>query len=70
MLESPDSDLADVLHAFTNYVMNERVRSYNEGVDAERERCAKICGEGAAKNEGDTAAALMTAADLIRNPVE
>lgn len=36
----------------------------------ERESCAKICDEGAAKNDGDAAAVLMTAADLIRNPVE
>ena len=42
----PDDDFADALHGFTNYVMNERVRCYNEGLDAgianERERCAKI----------------------------
>jgi hypothetical protein len=37
-----DNDLADALHGFTEYVMNERVRCYNEGVDAERERCAKL----------------------------
>ena len=33
-----DDNLADALYGFTNYVMNERVRCYNEGVDAERER--------------------------------
>jgi hypothetical protein len=32
----PDNDLADALAQFTNYVMNERVRCYNEGVDAGR----------------------------------
>lgn len=52
MLEKPDSDLADILHSFTNHIMNERVRSYNEGLDAgiamERARCAKI-----AENEID-----------------
>lgn len=35
-------DLADVLAQFTNLIMNERVRAFNEGVDAERERCAQI----------------------------
>jgi hypothetical protein len=35
-------DLNEVLLGFTNYVQNERVRSYNEGVDAERERCATV----------------------------
>lgn len=39
-------------------------------LEDERERCAKICDEGAAKNDGDAAAVLMAAADLIRNPVE
>lgn len=37
-----DTDLAEVLAQFTNLIMNERVRAYNEGVDAERERCAKV----------------------------
>ncbi len=31
-----DTDLAEVLAQFTNLIMNERVRSYNEGIDAER----------------------------------
>jgi hypothetical protein len=66
----PDNDLADALLAFTNYVMNERVRCYNEGVDAERKRCAEICDEGVEKHEGDASLILMTTADLIRNPVE
>jgi hypothetical protein len=35
-----DTDLAEVLAEFTNYIMNERVRSYNEGIDVERERLA------------------------------
>lgn len=35
-------DLNDILLDFTNYMQNERVRAYNEGVDTERERCAKI----------------------------
>lgn len=39
-------DLVEVLQGFTNFVQNERVRSYNEGLDAgiaqERMRCAKI----------------------------
>lgn len=37
-----DADLATILADFTNYIMNERVRAFNEGVDWERERCAKI----------------------------
>lgn len=37
-----DADLATVLGGFTNYIMNERIRAYNEGLDAERERCAAI----------------------------
>lgn len=39
-------------------------------VQGERERCAKICDEGAQKHEGEVTAVLMTTADLIRNPVE
>lgn len=42
--EAPD--MVEVLQGFTNFVQNERVRSYNEGLDAgiaqERARCAKI----------------------------
>lgn len=30
----PEGDLNDALLGFTNYVQNERVRSYNEGFDA------------------------------------
>lgn len=41
-----DVDLVSVLEGFTGFVRNERVRCYNEGLDAgiaaERERCAKI----------------------------
>jgi hypothetical protein len=29
-----DPDLLDILRQFTDYVQNERVRSYNEGFDA------------------------------------
>lgn len=43
-----DTDLADVLQQFTNLIMNERVRAHNEGLDAERERCAKIADDFAA----------------------
>ena len=51
--------------------MHERwARAISEAVAAERERCAKICDEGAAKNQGDAACVLMAAADLIREPVE
>jgi hypothetical protein len=39
--DNPDVDLAEILAQFTNFVMNERVRSFNEGIDDERERCAK-----------------------------
>lgn len=61
MLENPDSDLADALHGFTNYVMNERVRAYNEGVDAERKRCADLVTSRAAVwrgKHGDGACSL------------
>lgn len=65
----PDDDLADVLLGFTNYVMNERVRCYNEGVDAERERCAKIADAFTAKhNTGsgfDSQPAFSTAWKIV-----
>lgn len=48
--------------------MVEHIRA--QAIAEERERCAKICDEGAEKFDGDTAAVLMTTADLIRNPVE
>lgn len=56
-----DTDLADVLQQFTNLIMNERVRAYNEGLDAERERCASIAlaidsGRG---NEKEIAKAIL-----------
>lgn len=41
-----------------------------KAIAAERERCAKICDEGALKHEGETEAVLMATADLIRNPVD
>ena len=47
----PDDDLADALLGFTNYVMNERVRCYNEGVDAERERCLQAARDCPALDE-------------------
>lgn len=56
-----DSDLNDVLLQFTNYVANERVRAYNEGVDAERERCARIADSyrcGACGMDGKAAAEI------------
>lgn len=39
-------------------------------VDAERERCAKICDEGVTKHTGEAQAVLMATSDLIREPVE
>lgn len=44
MLGDPEAsaDLLTILGSFTNYVQNERVRAYNEGIDTERARCAKI----------------------------
>lgn len=32
-------DFVELTAALTNFIQNERVRSYNEGVDAERSRC-------------------------------
>lgn len=37
-----DADLAEVLAAFTQIIMNERVRSYNEGLDAGRAEAHKL----------------------------
>jgi prephenate dehydrogenase len=34
-------EFVELISALTNYVQNANVRAYNEGVDAERERCAK-----------------------------
>ena len=35
-------EFVELISALTNYVQNINVRAYNEGVDAERERCARI----------------------------
>lgn len=37
-----EQDFVDVVSHLTNYIQNERVRSFNAGVDEERERCAQI----------------------------
>lgn len=39
------TDLTEILMQLTNLIINERVKSYNEGVDAERDRCAAIAKE-------------------------
>jgi hypothetical protein len=55
-----------VLHAFTNYVQNERVRSYNEGVDAEpRARNRSLRAGGRTGTPWDLAA-VSTIAKAIR----
>jgi hypothetical protein len=36
-MSADNCDLADVLAQFTNLIMNERVRSFNEGFDAGRQ---------------------------------
>ena len=51
------------------YWVKRITQSITVAVASERERCAAICDEGAQKHEGDTAAVLMTTADLIRDPV-
>lgn len=40
-LKEANVDLAEVLAQFTNLILNERVKSYNEGVDDERARCVR-----------------------------
>lgn len=65
-MDEHDTDLAEVLAQFTNLIMNERVRAYNEGVDAERERCVGIAlaidsGRG---NEKEIAKAIRTFSDV------
>lgn len=37
-----EKDFVCLIAAITNFVQNERVRAYNEGVDAEREACARL----------------------------
>ncbi len=37
-----EEDLADVLARFTNLIQNERVRAYNEGLDAGRKQADEI----------------------------
>ena len=59
-----DRDLATILGQFTNYIQNERVRAYNDGVDAERERCAKIAKEVLNRNGYEETADLVAAAIL------
>lgn len=40
--EETKDDLVHVLAGITGIIHNERVRAYNEGVDTERARCAKL----------------------------
>lgn len=58
-----DHDFLGILSKFTEYVQNERVRSYNEGVDAERLRCEKIV-QDARQQTTD----LRSIISMIRNP--
>lgn len=71
-MAEPDTDLAEVLLQFTNLIMNERVRSYNEGVDAERARCAAIADDHAsAECNGikDQTAAMRLGAQSIAEAI-
>lgn len=60
-------DLNEVLLAFANYVQNERVRSYNEGVDAERERAATVALEHRGERGTPWDLACVTIANAIRD---
>ena len=37
-----DGDLVNILGALTNFIQDERVRAYNEGVDAARSRAREM----------------------------
>lgn len=65
-----DDDLTDVLHGFTSYVMNERVRCYNDGIDAERERCAAIALEQRCEHDTAWDRACVAIAAAIRKQSE
>lgn len=43
--QEASNDLATLMHNLTTLIMNERVRAYNDGIDAERARCLAIVGQ-------------------------
>lgn len=57
-------DLAEILMQLTNLIINERIQAYNEGVDAERDRCIKA---SAAVMNMDPASASGPLFDVLRN---
>ncbi len=59
---SEPNDFVRLIGQLTNFVENERVRAYNEGVDAERERCARIAG-ALYKDKGDVVARAIRDAE-------
>ncbi len=61
--EAEPPDLNDILFGFTNYVSNERVRAYNEGVDTTIERCAQRL-EELASVSSDKEVLLLAAAAI------
>ena len=67
-----DQDLLENLSGLLTYIQNVRVEAYNEGVDAERERCASIAehlnGWGSARSGKERAAELAAhIAKIIRD---
>lgn len=73
--QTTEDDVVDVLAGFAGLIHNERVRAYNEGVDAERERCVQLAVSYPDRwEEPDSAArdirkfTSAEIAELIRNP--
>jgi hypothetical protein len=58
-------DFAAVVGGLANFIENERMRAYNEGVDAERARCLKIAMEFKDNGNGVVSPQI---ADAIRCP--
>jgi hypothetical protein len=79
MAETP-AEIADRIVNHENTALVERNRDFwrqrieqsiTVAIAVERERCARICDEGAQKfHDGEVSAVLIATADLIRDPVE
>lgn len=48
MSKQSDPDIVAIFNDLTMYVQNERVKAFNEGVDAERKRCMEVAAKRAA----------------------
>jgi hypothetical protein len=68
-IDERSADLAELLANLSGLILNERVESYNEGVDAERERCAKIAEPWSGFMTGDKMGAMDQEIVKVRSEI-